>query len=91
LVRKAITPNKAQDRSPLPKKPFAERQNGKLLTDQETADILGVKKRMVWRLHHRHELRGIPVGGLMRWHIDDINAYIEKQRGQSARPRKSAA
>jgi excisionase family DNA binding protein len=65
-----------------PEKPFAAR-NGKLMTAEEAADYLGVKKRMVDRLVDRNELRATKIGKLVRIHVDDLEAYIATMRGEA--------
>ena len=62
-----------------PKRPFSER-NGKLMIPAEAADYLGVTERQVRRLIGRHDLPRVKVGGLVRVHIEDLDAYIDAQR-----------
>jgi excisionase family DNA binding protein len=64
-----------------PKRPFAER-HGVLLTVGEAADYLGVTERQMWRLLNEDDIRKTKVRGLVRVHIEDVNAYIERQRGE---------
>jgi excisionase family DNA binding protein len=62
-----------------PKKSFAER-GGVLMTVAEGGDYLGVTERQMWRLLNTRAIPKTKVGGLVRVHIDDLNAYIESQR-----------
>jgi excisionase family DNA binding protein len=63
-----------------PERSFAERK-GVLMTFEEAADYLGVKKRTVEHLVDDGEL---PVTYVrqrnLRVHIDDLRLYVEKQR-----------
>ena len=63
-----------------PKRPYSERE-GVLLTVAEAADYLGITERHMWRLLWEDEVRKTKVRSLVRVHIDDLNAYIEQQRG----------
>jgi excisionase family DNA binding protein len=62
-----------------PKRPFSER-DGVLLTRAEAADYLGVTERQIWRLLNRRDIPKIKVGGLVRIHLADLEAYIESRR-----------
>lgn len=62
-----------------PKRPFHER-NGVLLTLNEAADYLGVTERQMYRLLAEHDVVKTKVRGLLRVHIDDLNAYCDQQR-----------
>ena len=64
-----------------PKRPFAER-DGVMLTVAEAADYLAVTERQMWRLLNEDDVRKTKIRGLARVHIDDLNAYIEQQRGE---------
>ena len=60
--------------------PFSER-GGKLLTLDEAANLCGVIPRQMRKLVDTGEIPKIKMGGLVRVHIDDVNAYIDRQRG----------
>ena len=65
-----------------PKRPWSERQ-GVLLTEEEAAEYLGVTKRFVERTRLAGELQVTYVGRLVRYHIEDVEAYIARQRSKS--------
>ena len=71
---------KAKGGSWNPKLTFAERDGGKLMTPAEVALVLGTNERHVWRLIGQGELPKVKVGPKVRVHVDDLDAYIEKQR-----------
>jgi excisionase family DNA binding protein len=66
-----------------PKRPFAERK-GRLMTPEEASDELGVTERMIMRLIYNGELRATHVSKLVRIHVEDLDAYVARQRGESA-------
>lgn len=51
-----------------------------LLTVEEAADFLRCSKREVWNLRQKRELRCTKVGRLTRFHIADLNSYIEDHK-----------
>jgi excisionase family DNA binding protein len=74
------TPRKrAQLYSTRPKRPANER-NGKLLTPGEAADYFGCTESQIRKLSYRDELTGVYVGGLLRFEIAELDAYIERNR-----------
>jgi excisionase family DNA binding protein len=62
-----------------PARSFIER-GGPLMTYAEAADYLAVTPRMLERLLRAKTLPKVPIRGVRRIHIDDLNAYIEGQR-----------
>ena len=72
--------SKAQDLSWKPKRPFAERDGGLLMTPEEAADVLGTTERHIWRLIRQGELPKVKIGDKVRVHKDDVAAYVEQQR-----------
>lgn len=76
---------KTRDMSWKPTRPFAERDGAVLLTPEEAADVLGTKLRHVWDLLNRGDIPKTRVGKKVRVHIDDLDAYIEKQRVTAAK------
>lgn len=62
-------------------RPFAERK-GKAMTIPEVADYLGVTERMVRRLIADGRLPKLKVGRLVRVHVDDLDNYVARQRGE---------
>jgi excisionase family DNA binding protein len=65
-----------------PKLPFKER-GGQLITVNEVANELGVTRRMALRLVGDGDIKKTKIGKLVRVHIDDLNAYIARQRGEA--------
>ncbi|MBA2655292.1 MAG: helix-turn-helix domain-containing protein [Gammaproteobacteria bacterium] len=53
----------------------------KLLTPQQTAEILGVSTGTldVWRCTGRYSLPYVRVGKLIRYNVHDINAFIARR------------
>lgn len=80
MATKRKTRRKAQDLSWSPKRPFTERDGGKVLTPEEVADVLGTKVRHVWDMMNRGDLPKLKIGGKVRVHIEDVEAYIESRR-----------
>lgn len=54
----------------------------RLYTAEETGKLLGVSTRTLYTLSARGELPCIKVGRSVRYHPDDIDAYIKKQRSE---------
>ena len=54
----------------------------KLLTPEETANILGIKTQTLalWRCHGRYDLAWIKVGRLVRYREDDVAAFLSRNR-----------
>lgn len=54
----------------------------KLLTTEETADLIGVKARTLemWRFTKRYNLPYIKSGRLVRYKEEDVLAFIESRR-----------
>src|SRR5690554_76469 len=52
-----------------------------LLTVKEAAEYLSISERTLWELDARGEVQRTVIGKhSVRYHIDDLNAYITKQR-----------
>jgi excisionase family DNA binding protein len=63
-----------------PTRSFSER-NGVLMTQDEVADYLGVKSRNVQRMRDAGVGPKVTyIGRLVRYHIEDVDAWIEQQR-----------
>jgi|GEM_PF-405913 len=52
-----------------------------LLTEREAAKALAISPRKLWQLRTDGEVRCIRVGRSVRYDPDDLNAWIEQQRG----------
>jgi len=52
----------------------------KLLVLKEVADVLRISPRSVQRLVKDQNLRALRVGGSLRFHQDDLERFIERQR-----------
>jgi excisionase family DNA binding protein len=72
---KASRPRSNRPYSAKPKRTLAER-HGEVLFDEEVADKLACTARRVRKLYYAGELPGFYVGGLLRFHVDDVNAYL---------------
>jgi excisionase family DNA binding protein len=76
---------KAKGKSPTrppsanPQRPYT-RERGPLLTPAEAADYLACTERQVRRQVYEGNLPPTYVGGLLRVHIEDLDAYIAKRR-----------
>ena len=57
-----------------------------LLTVEEAADILGTRVRFVRRLVAERRIRFYKVGKYVRFHPDDLTAYIQNGRVEPIRP-----
>jgi excisionase family DNA binding protein len=61
-----------------------------LLTAQEVARMLNVSDKLVYRMAKQGKLVPTPVEGCIRFHPDDVDAYLEAQReeqpGRAKRP-----
>ena len=59
-----------------------ENEKTSLLTTEEAAEVLGLKKKTleIWRCTGRYNLPFVRVGRLIRYRSDDIAAWLEKQR-----------
>jgi excisionase family DNA binding protein len=68
-----------------PKRPFTERDGGKLLTREEVADVLGTTERHIREMIQRGDIPMTKVGPKVRIHKDDVDAYIEAQRVKAVR------
>jgi len=67
-------------KSASPKTPYS-RDRGVLMSAAEAADYLGLTEGMLRALSLRGEIPRIPIGDqLVRYHIDDLDAYIAAQR-----------
>ena len=51
-----------------------------LLTERQAARSLGVSPRTVWGLADRRELPVVWIGKAKRYHISDIEAFIESRK-----------
>lgn len=58
----------------------AHDQGRLLLTYEETARVLSVSRKTIYRLTGAGDLPVVKVGGLMRIHRDDVEAYVEQNR-----------
>lgn len=54
----------------------------RLLNPREVATRLGIGARKVWTLTNTGELRCVRIGRSVRYHPDDIAAFIEARRGK---------
>lgn len=52
----------------------------RLYTAEETGKLLGVSTRTLYTLSQRKELPCIKVGRSVRYHPDDVQAYINRNR-----------
>jgi excisionase family DNA binding protein len=52
----------------------------KLLSHEQTAEILGISGQSLNRIAKRGELDRIRVGSIWRYKPSDINAYLERSR-----------
>uniref|UniRef100_A0AAU2V786 Helix-turn-helix domain-containing protein n=1 Tax=Streptomyces sp. NBC_00003 TaxID=2903608 RepID=A0AAU2V786_9ACTN len=57
-----------------------------LLAVPEAADYLGVGIRMVRRLRTARELPVVKVGGLLRFRVSDLEAYLTAARQNGGQP-----
>jgi excisionase family DNA binding protein len=55
----------------------------RLLTKQDVAARLNVSTRTVQRLHLSGELKALRVGGSVRFHPDDVDAYVQQLRADT--------
>jgi excisionase family DNA binding protein len=62
-----------------PKRPYT-RDRGPLLTPAEAADFLACTERQLRRQVYEGSLPPTYVGGLLRVHIDDLEAYVATRR-----------
>jgi len=53
----------------------------KLLSPQETADILGTTPGVlqVWRSNKRYNLKYVKIGKSVRYKLSDVNKFIEER------------
>jgi excisionase family DNA binding protein len=58
-------------------------ERGPYLTVTETANYLAVTPRQVLRLTYEYGLPRRPIGGRYRYHIDDLNEWIEQRQSDS--------
>jgi excisionase family DNA binding protein len=60
---------------------FLKPELTKLLTTQQTADILGISRGTleVWRCTKRYNLRFIKVGRRVMYRAQDVTSFIEKR------------
>ncbi len=54
-----------------------------LLTEVETAQVLGVSPRTVWGLADSGELPTVRVGRAKRYDRRDIEAWIQRRKGEA--------
>jgi excisionase family DNA binding protein len=61
------------------------------MTVQDVADYLNVDPKTVYRLVNRGDLPGFKVGGSWRFHKEDLDAWIvrQKKEAQSASRKKT--
>lgn len=60
--------------------------NEQLLCLKDVAQMLGVSEQLVMRLVHRNEIVYVRVGvKLLRFHRDDVQDYIRRQRVATSR------
>jgi excisionase family DNA binding protein len=55
-----------------------------LLTPREAAAALALCEKSLFNLTRRGELPAVRIGSAKRYSIEDIRAYIERQRGGAA-------
>ena len=57
----------------------------RLLSRQEAADFLGVRPQTlaVWASTGRHSLRFIKVGRLVKYRLDELEAFLQSHSGTS--------
>ena len=53
------------------------------MTVQDVADYLNVDPKTVYRLVNRGELPGFKVGGSWRFHQEDLDAWIVRQKKEA--------
>jgi excisionase family DNA binding protein len=63
----------------LPERPFVER-NSPLMTTHEAAEYLSVTERWIRRAIANRTIPKVKLGGLVRLHVADLDAYAERQR-----------
>lgn len=64
---------------------------GPLLTYSKAAETLAVSKRTIERLVAEGELPVVRIGGARRITVDDVEAFIERQRTTAARSAGSSS
>lgn len=54
----------------------------KLLNSEDAAVYLGLSKRTLetWRCKQKYNIPYVKIGNAIRYAIDDLNAYIERQK-----------
>lgn len=59
------------------------------LTITQVASTLGVSERTIYRLMDQDELHPVKIGKSWRFDQDEVDAYVEKQRRESAEKLKA--
>jgi excisionase family DNA binding protein len=53
---------------------------GGLLTEPQAAEFLSISPRKMWELGSSGEIPRVPIGKAVRYHLADLEAWIEKQK-----------
>jgi excisionase family DNA binding protein len=56
-----------------------------LLRPNEAAKFLAVSERTLWTLTDRGDLPAVRIGRLVRYAAEDLEAYVEANRGRAGR------
>jgi len=51
-----------------------------LVSAREAARMLSVSERTLWTLRQRGEIPAVPVMGSIRYSVDDLRSFIERQK-----------
>ncbi len=66
--------------------PNPTRQNQKLLVSaKEAADMLSISGRKLWTLANRGDIPRIKIDRAVRYSVEDLSEYIDRQREATAR------
>jgi excisionase family DNA binding protein len=55
-----------------------------LLTTKQAAIALNVCERTIWEWTKRGEIPRVKIGAAVRYHVRDLEAFIEKKKGGTA-------
>lgn len=55
----------------------------RLITEKQTAQLLGVCERTVWKLRNDKKIRCVKIGAAVRYTREEISRFIESQMNES--------
>jgi len=68
--------------------PIVKNENRLLFPPEEAAAMLSISPRKLWSLAASHQIIQCKVGRSVRYSVDDLHAFVERQRTGANTPKR---